>query len=78
MPVEHFLDEALTLAGEIAARAPLAVQLAKQAVNQAFETSLTEGLLDERHLFYMLFASQDQQEGMAAFVEKRPARWEGK
>ena len=78
VPVEHFLDEALTLAGEIAARAPLAVQLAKQAVNQAYETSLTEGLLDERHLFYMLFASQDQQEGMAAFVEKRPANWQGK
>ena len=65
-------------AGEIAARAPLAVQLAKQAVNQAFETSLTEGLMDERYLFYMLFASQDQQEGMAAFVEKRPANWQGK
>jgi len=78
VPVEHYLDEALKLAGEIAARAPLAVQLAKQAVNQAFETSLTEGLLDERHLFYMLFASQDQQEGMAAFVEKRPAEWQGK
>ncbi len=78
VPVEHFLDEALKLAGEIAARAPLAVQLAKQAVNQAFETSLTEGLLDERHLFYMLFASQDQQEGMAAFVEKRAADWQGK
>ena len=78
VPVEHFLNEALTLAGEIAARAPLAVQLAKQAVNQAYETSLTEGLLDERHLFYMLFASQDQQEGMAAFVEKRPANWQGK
>ena len=78
VPVEHFLDEALTLAGEIAARAPLAVQLAKQAVNQAFETSLTEGQMDERYLFYMLFASQDQQEGMAAFVEKRPANWQGK
>ena len=78
VPVEHFLNEALTLAGEIAARAPLAVQLAKQAVNQAYETSLTEGLLDERHLFYMLFASQDQQEGMAAFVEKRPANWQGR
>ncbi len=78
VPVEHFLDDALKLAGEIAACAPLAVQLANQAVNQAFETSLTEGLLDEGYLFYMLFASQDQQEGMAAFVEKRPAEWQGK
>ena len=78
VPVEHFLDEALKLAGEIAARAPLAVQLGKQAVNQAFETSLTEGLMDERYLFYMLFASEDQKEGMAAFVEKRPAGWQGR
>ncbi|MCB9152732.1 MAG: enoyl-CoA hydratase/isomerase family protein [Caldilineae bacterium] len=78
VPVEHFLDEALKLAGEIAARAPLAVQLGKQAVNQAFETSLTEGLMDERYLFYMLFASEDQKEGMAAFVEKRPADWQGR
>ena len=78
VPVEHYLDEALKLAGEIAARAPLAVQLGKQAVNQAFETSLTEGLMDERYLFYMLFASEDQKEGMAAFVEKRPADWQGR
>ena len=78
VPVEHFLDEALKLAGEIAARAPLAVQLGKQAVNQAFETSLTEGLMDERYLFYMLFASEDQKEGMAAFFEKRPADWQGR
>jgi enoyl-CoA hydratase len=77
VPVERCLDEALALAMEIAERAPLAVRLAKQAINQAFETSLTDGLADERRSFYLLFASQDQKEGMAAFIEKRKAQWRG-
>ncbi len=77
VPVERYLDEALELAGEIAARAPLAVRLAKEAVNQAFESFLSDGLADERRAFYMLFASQDQKEGMQAFVEKRKAEWKG-
>jgi enoyl-CoA hydratase len=77
VPVERCLDEAVALAGEIAARAPLAVRLAKEAINRAFETSLQEGLESERRLFYMLFASQDQKEGMAAFIEKRQPRWKG-
>ncbi len=77
VPVERYLDEALQLAGEIAARAPLAVRLGKEAVNQAFETFLSDGLADERRLFYLLFASQDQKEGMQAFVEKRKAAWKG-
>jgi enoyl-CoA hydratase len=71
------LEEALQLAAEIAARAPLAVQLGKEAVNQAFETSLTEGLADERRAFTLLFATADQKEGMAAFIEKRPPEWTG-
>ncbi len=78
MPVEKYLEEALTLAAEIAARAPLAVQLGKEAVNQAFETSLTEGLAAERRAFYFLFATDDQKEGMAAFVEKRDPQWKGR
>ncbi len=78
LPAEHMLDEALNLAAEIASRAPLAVRLAKEAVNQAFEGSLSEGLADERRLFYMLFASDDQKEGMRAFLEKRKADWKGK
>ena len=74
---EHFLEEAIALAAEIAARAPLAVRLGKEAVNKAFELSLTEGLEAERRTFYMLFATEDQKEGMKAFVEKRKAEWKG-
>jgi len=77
VPRERYLEEALALAAEIAARAPLAVRLGKQAVNLAFESFLSAGLADERRLFYFLFASQDQKEGMAAFAEKRPPHWQG-
>ena len=78
VPVEVYLDEALKLAQEIAARAPLAIRLAKESVNNAFETSLADGLADERRTFYVLFSSEDQKEGMAAFIEKRKAEWKGK
>lgn len=78
VPVESFLDEALKLAAEIANRAPLAIELGKEAVNQAFETPLSEGLADERRAFTMLFASKDQKEGMQAFIEKREPDWKGK
>lgn len=78
VPTERFLDEALALASEVAERAPLAVRLGKEAVNKAYELSLSEGLESERRAFYMLFASQDQKEGMQAFVEKRKAEWKGK
>jgi enoyl-CoA hydratase len=77
VPVERYLEEALQLAAEIAARAPLAVRLGKEAINHAFESFLSDGLADERWAFYMLFASQDQKEGMQAFVEKRKAAWKG-
>lgn len=77
VPVERYLEEALTLANEIAARAPLAVQLGKEAVNHAFESFLADGLKDERRAFYYLFASEDQKEGMRAFADKRPAQWKG-
>jgi enoyl-CoA hydratase len=77
VPVERYLDEALQLAAEIAARAPLAVRLGKEAINHAFESFLSDGLADERRSFYLLFASQDQKEGMQAFVEKRKASWKG-
>ena len=78
LPVDQTLDGAVTLAAEIAARAPLAVQLAKQAVNQALEGPLSAGLAEERRLFYLLFASADQKEGMRAFLEKRQPDWKGK
>jgi enoyl-CoA hydratase len=78
VPVEVYLDEALKLANEIAARPPIAVRFAKEAINKAFETSLADGLEFERRLFYLLFATEDQKEGMRAFIEKRQAKWQGK
>jgi enoyl-CoA hydratase len=78
VPPERFLDEALSLAAEVAARAPLAVRFGKAMVNKAYELSLSEGLEAERRAFYMLFASDDQKEGMQAFIEKRKAEWKGK
>ncbi|HEY54333.1 MAG TPA: enoyl-CoA hydratase [Caldilineae bacterium] len=77
-PVETYLDEALKLAAKVARQAPLAARLGKEAVNKAFELSLHEGLAHERRLFQMLFASEDQKEGMAAFVEKRKPTWMGR
>lgn len=78
VPVDLYLDEAVKLAQEIAAQSPVAVQLAKDSVNKAFENNLTEGLYYERKNFYMLFASEDQKEGMNAFVEKRKPDFKGK
>lgn len=78
VPVEVYLDEALKLANEIASRPPVAVRLAKEAINKAFETSLSEGLDYERRQFFLLFATDDQKEGMRAFIDKRPAEWRGR
>jgi len=76
-PVETYLEEAIALAAQIAARAPVAIRMAKEAVNMALETPLASGLAYERNLFYALFATRDQKEGMAAFLEKRPPAWSG-
>ncbi|HRP38070.1 MAG: enoyl-CoA hydratase-related protein [Chitinophagales bacterium] len=78
VPAELLIDEALKLAREIAAKSPVAVKLAKEAVNAAFNNTLDEGLLFERKNFYLTFASEDQKEGMAAFVEKRTPDFKGK
>jgi enoyl-CoA hydratase len=78
VPVELYLDEALKLAAEIAARAPLAVRLGKEAVNAAFELPLTAAIAHERRLFTLLFSTEDQHEGMDAFINKRPPVWQGK
>jgi len=78
VPVEFYLQEAIALAKEIAAMSPIAVQLAKEAVNRSFETVLDEGLMFERKNFYLTFASQDQKEGMQAFIEKRKPSFQGK
>ncbi|MCQ3932047.1 MAG: enoyl-CoA hydratase [Chloroflexi bacterium] len=75
---ETYLDEALKLARDIAARAPVAVRLARESVNAAFELPLSEGIRLERRNFYFLFSTEDQKEGMNAFVNKRPAKWLGK
>ncbi len=76
--VEGYLDEAVKLAEEVAGRAPLAVRAAKKMINEAAERSLSDGLLEEREEFYDLFATEDQKEGMRAFLEKRPPQWRGK
>jgi enoyl-CoA hydratase len=78
VPVELYLEEAKTLAREIAGKAPVAVKFAKEAVNKVYELPLGEGLEYESRLFYMLFSTEDQKEGMAAFVEKRKAEWKGR
>ena len=73
-----YLDEALDLAQEIAERPPVSVRLAKEAVNAAFETTLSEGMAFERRNFSLLFSTEDQQEGMRAFIDKRDPNWQGK
>ncbi len=75
---ETYLDEALKLARDIAARAPVAIRLARESVNAAFELPLSEGIRLERRNFYFLFSTEDQKEGMNAFVNKRAAKWQGK
>lgn len=77
VPVERYLAESVSLAQEIAARAPLAVRLGKEMVNHAFETFLADGVEDERRSFYFLFSTEDQKEGMRAFMEKREPEWKG-
>jgi enoyl-CoA hydratase len=78
VPVAGYLDEALKLAEEIAARAPVAVWVAKKMINQAFERTLSDGLSEEKQQFYNLFATEDQREGMQAFMEKRKPEWKGR
>lgn len=75
---EQVLPEALRLAKEIASKSLMAIRFGKEAVLKAEEMSLTEGLDHERKLFYALFATEDQKEGMKAFVEKRKAEFKGK
>ena len=78
VPVEMYLREAVALASEIAQMSPVAAQLAKESVNRAFETHLDEGLQSERKNFYLCFSTEDQKEGMKAFIEKRKAEYKGR
>jgi len=78
VPVGDFLNVAIILADEIAARSPLAVRAAKRMINHSYEYFLKDGLAEEKQVFYNLFASEDQKEGMQAFIEKRKPNWTGK
>ncbi|MGI9503460.1 MAG: enoyl-CoA hydratase [Geminicoccaceae bacterium] len=71
VPVSNLLDEAIKLAGAIAEKSQPIIAMAKSAVNAAYETTLNEGILTERRLFYATFATEDRKEGMQAFLEKR-------
>src|SRR4249920_988884 len=78
VPAASLVDEAMKLAETVAAMSLPSLIAAKEAVNRAFETPLAEGIRFERRVFHMLFATADQKEGMAAFVEKRPAKFKHK
>ena len=78
VPKEACVEEAKKVAAEIATKSPVAVKLAKMAVNKAFEMGLSDGLDFERELFYLLFASEDAKEGMHAFMDKRKPAFRGK
>jgi enoyl-CoA hydratase len=78
VPPDRCLDEAVALAQQIAARAPLAVRSARKLIDQASERPLADGLAAEREAFNDLFSTQDRLEGMQAFVEKRNPNWKGR
>jgi enoyl-CoA hydratase len=78
VPADDLVEEALKTAAAIAGMGPLAAMATKEMVNAAFETTLAQGIQFERRLFHGLFGSEDQKEGMAAFVEKREANWKGR
>jgi enoyl-CoA hydratase len=78
VPADQLLDEAMETAEAIAAMPPLAAIAVKEMVNAAFEMPLAQGLRFERRLFHGLFGTEDQKEGMTAFVEKRPGNWKGR
>jgi enoyl-CoA hydratase len=78
VPAATLIEEAMKTAAEIASMAPLAAIATKEMVNAAFETGLALGIVFERRLFHGLFGSEDQKEGMAAFVAKKKPEWKGR
>ena len=78
VPAADLINEALKTAGTIAAMSPLAAIATKEMVNAAFEMGLAQGINFERRLFHGLFGTEDQKEGMTAFIEKRPGNWTGR
>jgi len=78
VPTKKLMEEAMAAAGKIASKSMISVMAIKESVNQAFEVPLRDGLLFERRLFHSLFATEDQSEGMAAFLEKREPQFRDK
>ena len=78
VPAEQLVDEAMRTAEAIAAMPPLAAVAVKEMINAAFEMPLSQGIRFERRLFHGLFGTEDQKEGMTAFVDKRPGNWKGR
>lgn len=78
VPAANLMDEAMKIANTIANMSLPSVLAAKEAVNRAFESGLSEGVVFERRIFQALFATEDQKEGMKAFVEKRAPKWKNK
>ncbi len=75
VPTKKLMDEAMAAAQKIASKSAIATKVVKEAVNRSYETTLREGLLFERRVFHALFNTEDQKEGMAAFLEKREAQF---
>ena len=78
VPADRLMDEAMTIAETIANMSMPSVLAGKEAINRAFESGLSEGMAFERRIFHSLFATEDQKEGMKAFIEKRPPKWKHK
>jgi enoyl-CoA hydratase len=78
VPADQLIEEAMKTAEQIAAMPPLAAIAAKEMIDAAYETHLAQGIAFERRLFHGLFGTEDQKEGMAAFVDKREAEWKGR
>ena len=77
-PVAELVDRAIEIAQEIAEKSQIAASMVTEVVDRAYESTLTEGVLFERRAFHALFATEDQKEGMAAFLEKRKANWKNR
>ncbi len=77
-PLDQYMALAIAIAGKVAERSQVAIRLTKEAVNKAYETTLKEGIDFERRSFLVAFASEDKAEGMRAFIEKRPAKWQNR
>ena len=78
VPAKKLMEETLAAAQKVTEKSVVATMAVKEAVNRSYETTLREGLLFERRVFHALFATEDQQEGMTAFVEKREAQFRDK